>query len=74
MRLYGYVKGADTETLVGLDSVSLCFENATDAKRFAAFASQCAKEMEQFGEEYDHVHFTGIAPDVIIARLYDENK
>mgnify|MGYP003644519313 CR=1 FL=1 len=74
VKIYGYAKGDSSETLLELDEVSICLEDAEAASKFADFAKACADEMAALGDDYDHVHFAGgETPDIIIARLPDVN-
>ena len=70
MKLYGYAKGDNIEELLEFDQVSICFQNAETARKFADFAVTCADEMAAKGDDYDHVHFAGgETPDITIERL-----
>ena len=75
MKLYGYANGDDSETLLELDAVSICFQSPEDVRKFADFANACADEMAAMGDDYDHVHFAGgETPDITIAKLLDVRK
>lgn len=75
MKLYGYANGDESETLLELDTVSICFQSYEEAGKFADFADACAKEMIVMGDDYDHVHYAGgETPDITIERLLDAKK
>ncbi len=75
MKLYGYANGDDSEALLELESVSICFQGPEAARKFADFANACANEMKAMGDNYDHVHFAGgERSDITIERLLDFTK
>ena len=75
MKIYGHTDSIKTETSLELDEVAICFHTTEEAMKFAEFALSCAKDMERYGDNWDHEHFVGgEVPDITINRLYDANR
>ncbi len=74
-KLYGYTESAESDQLVELRQVSLCFRDAEVLSAFAAFVATCAKQMVDHAD-WDHEHFFAGGPGLsnIVVTLLDERN
>ncbi|KZZ45665.1 hypothetical protein A3759_08720 [Thalassolituus sp. HI0120] len=72
MKIFGYCQNKPSDSPESLSEVTL-LSNPKKLRELAKFLQQCADEIEQQGEEWEHKHFDsdGDKPSIIV---YNEDR
>jgi hypothetical protein len=73
-KLYAYTSDSPDENILELSSVSICFNEISDLREFAAFVLSCIDRLN-IGDRQAHEHFfdEGSEVNVVLALLDEKN-